>query len=254
MFQQDARSRQGTNKAEFGAQAGQTAKRRFEALRILATVDDIAGRLHSIPYPARANIEFLLLDIRTQLRAEQPDPAKMRATLMAVQRLLSTSQASRERWAEQLADRPAPLSDPEASRPPGTRHGRGWMAGLLVCAGLLAGGWILLPTEGVEAVRTLLFPAPPQPPPARPLPPQALPAQPLPGPSADPGAIPPAQAPSPRPPMPAPDARPGTDDPRPAARLPDAAPVPARPDAEPPLRPGAWRKRHRPPRSSRGSR
>ncbi|PZR14121.1 MAG: hypothetical protein DI532_09715 [Azospirillum brasilense] len=224
MFQQDARPGWGSDTAEPDAQAGQTAKRRFEALKVLATVDDIAGRLDSIPYPARANVEFLLLDIRTQLQADHPDPAKLRATLMAVQRLLSTSQASRGRWAEQLADRPAPLSDPEGSHPPASRPGRGWLAGLLVCAGVMAGGWMLLPGQGVEAVRTMLSPAPTQPLPPQPLPPQAFPAQPVPArpvPSAISGSIPPA-----------PETGPGTDEPRPGARLPAAAPVAPEPADE----------------------
>jgi hypothetical protein len=238
MFQQHARPEWGSDTAGPGAQAGRTAKRRFEALKVLATVDDIAGRLDSIPYPARANVEFLLLDIRTQLRADHPDPAKLRATLMAVQRLLSTSQASRGRWAEQLADRPAPLSDPEGLHPSGPRHGRGWVAGLLVCAGLMAGGWMLLPVEGVETVRTMLFPA--QPPSTQLLPPQALPPQALPAqlppartvPFAGSNSIPPAQAPSPRSPMPAPEPGPGPDEPRPEARLPGAAPATPAPTGE----------------------
>ncbi|WP_139323422.1 hypothetical protein, partial [Roseomonas sp. TAS13] len=154
MFQQDARTRRGSDTAEPGAQAGQTAKRRFEALKVLATVDDIAGRLHLIPYPARANVEFLLLDIRTQLRADHPDPAKLRASLMAVQRLLSTSQAARERWAEQMADRPVPPDPaPATARPSGSRHGMGRMAGLLAVACLVAGGGMLLRPDGVEAIR-----------------------------------------------------------------------------------------------------
>lgn len=232
MFQQDARQRRGSGTAEPGAQAGRTAKQRFEALKVLATVDDIAGRLDSIPYPARANVEFLLLDIRTQLQADHPDPAKLRATLLAVQRLLSTSQASRGRWAEQLADRPVPLSDPEGSHPPASRPGRVWLAGLLVCAGTMAGGWMLLPGEGVEALRTMLSPAPAQPLPPQALPPQALPAQPVPAwpvSSASPGSIPPSPAPSPGP---APETRPGMDEPRPGARLPAAASVAPEPASE----------------------
>ncbi|WP_260987452.1 SH3 domain-containing protein [Roseomonas gilardii] len=219
MFQQNARPGWGSDTAEPDAQAGQTAKRRFEALKVLATVDDIAGRLDSIPYPARANVEFLLLDIRTQLQADHPDPAKLRATLMAVQRLLSTSQASRGRWAEQLAERPAPLSGPEGSHPPASRPGRGWQAGLLVCAGVMAGGWMLLPGEGVEAVRTMLSPAPTQPLPPRTLPAESPPA--LPVPSAESGSI-----------SPAPETEAGADEPRPAARLPAAAPVAPEPAGE----------------------
>lgn len=231
MFQQDARPRRGSDAAEPGAQAGQTAKRRFEALKVLATVDDIAGRLDSIPYPARANVEFLLLDIRTQLQADHPDPAKLRATLMAVQRLLSTSQASRGRWAEQLAERPAPLSDPEGSHPPASRLGRGWMAGLLVCAGVMGGGWMLLPREGVEAVRTVLSPAPTQPLPPQTLPAESPPARPVP--FAESVANPPARAPSPLPsPLPAPETGAGADEPRPGARLPAAAPIAPEPAGE----------------------
>ena len=129
MFQQNARPGWGSDTAEPDAQAGQTAKRRFEALKVLATVDDIAGRLDSIPYPARANVEFLLLDIRTQLQADHPDPAKLRATLMAVQRLLSTSQApggaGRSNWP--TAPRRFPI--PRAPiRPPPAPAGAGWPA------------------------------------------------------------------------------------------------------------------------------
>ncbi|MDT8275878.1 SH3 domain-containing protein [Roseomonas mucosa] len=242
MFQQDARTRRGSDTAEPGAQAGQTAKRRFEALKVLATVDDIAGRLHLIPYPARANVEFLLLDIRTQLRADHPDPAKLRASLMAVQRLLSTSQAARERWAEQMADRPVPPDPaPATARPSGSRHGMGRMAGLLAVACLVAGGGMLLRPDGVEAIRAALSPAPARLPPALPLPEQPVPPGPLA--ARDPMAAPSEPWRSSNPPLPVPAVEPEVAGARPEARSLATEPaalapagIPDGPRAEPPDR------------------